>query len=157
MNNYAGFWIRFVAWIIDAIILSALQFIAVMPVLGLLGIGAASSMQDFDPSNEAEAISMMGQIMAFAGVAQFIFLGIQTLYYAFMESSNYQASIGKMVLGVKVTDINGAKLDFAKAFIRNISKIISSFILFIGYIMAGFTDKKQALHDMIAGTLVVKK
>jgi uncharacterized RDD family membrane protein YckC len=74
-----------------------------------------------------------------------------------MESSNYQASIGKMVLGVKVTDINGAKLDFVKAFVRNISKIISSFILFIGYIMAGFTDKKQALHDMIAGTLVVKK
>ena len=156
-NNYAGFWLRLVACIIDGLIIGALQFIAVMPILALMGIGVASEMQNFDPSNEAEAISLVGQIMAFAGVSQFIFFGIQTLYFAFMESSNYQASIGKMVLGIKVTDINGGKLDFVKAFVRNISKIISSFILCIGYIMAGFTEKKQALHDMIAGTLVIKK
>jgi uncharacterized RDD family membrane protein YckC len=156
-DNYAGFWLRFVAAIIDAIILGALQFIAVMPILGLVGIGVASEMQDFDPSNQAEAMSMAGQIMAFAGVSQFIFLAIQTLYFALMESSNYQASIGKMVLGLKVTDVNGGKLDFVKAFVRNLSKVISTFILFIGYIMAGFTEKKQALHDMIAGTLVLKK
>jgi uncharacterized RDD family membrane protein YckC len=74
-----------------------------------------------------------------------------------MESSNYQATIGKIVLGLKVTDVNDAKLDFVKALARNLCKVISSMILMIGYIMAGFTEKKQALHDMIAGTLVVKK
>jgi uncharacterized RDD family membrane protein YckC len=62
-----------------------------------------------------------------------------------------------MALGLIVTDTNGAKLDFTKALIRNLCKIISSLILCIGYIMAGFTDKKQGLHDMIANTLVVKK
>jgi len=60
-------------------------------------------------------------------------------------------------LGLKVTDMNGEKLDFSKSLIRNLGKIISGIILYIGYIMAGFTEKKQALHDMIASTLVVKK
>ena len=156
-TNYAGFWLRFVAAIIDAIILGAVQFIAVMPILGIFGIGMANEMQDFDPNNQAEAFSMMSQIMAMAGISQFVFYAIQTLYFAFMESSNYQASIGKMVLGLKVTDTSGNKLDFTKALVRNLSKIISSLILMIGYIMAGFTEKKQALHDIIANTLVVKK
>ncbi len=76
-----------------------------------------------------------------------------------MESSKYQASVGKIALGIIALpfDTNGNKLDFSKAFVRNICKIISSMILCIGYIMAGFTDKKQALHDMIANTLVVNK
>jgi uncharacterized RDD family membrane protein YckC len=74
-----------------------------------------------------------------------------------MESSSKQATVGKMVLGIKVTDLDGNKLDFVKALVRNLCKIISSLIMCIGYIMAGFTEKKQALHDMIASTLVVKK
>jgi uncharacterized RDD family membrane protein YckC len=74
-----------------------------------------------------------------------------------MESSKFQASIGKLALGLVVTDANGAKLDFTKALIRNLSKIISGVIFCVGFIMAGFTDKKQALHDIIASTLVVKK
>lgn len=156
-TNYAGFWLRFVAVIIDGIILGAVQFIAVMPVLGLMGIGVVDNMENFDSSDQAEAMSMMASMMAMAGVAQVVFIVIQTLYYSLMESSNYQASIGKMVLGLKVTDINGNKLDFSKALVRNLCKIISSMILLIGYLMAAFTEKKQALHDMIANTLVVKK
>lgn len=155
--NYAGFWLRFVAVIIDGIILGAVQFVAIMPILGIMGIEMANGFQDLDSMDQTQAISMLGQIMAVAGVSQIIFLVIQTLYYTLMESSNYQASIGKMVLGLKVTDINGNKLDFTKALVRNLSKIISSMILLIGYLMAAFTEKKQALHDMIAGTLVVKK
>lgn len=65
--------------------------------------------------------------------------------------------MGKLALGLIVTDENGGKLDLVKALIRNVSKIISSMILLIGYIMAGFTEKKQALHDIIAKTLVVRK
>jgi len=156
-TNYAGFWLRFVAVIIDGIIIGAVQFVAIMPILGIMGIGMADDIQNFDPSNQAEAMSMVGSIMALAGISQVIFLAVQTLYYAFMESSKYQASIGKMVLGLKVTDVSGNKIDFMKALIRNLSKIISSMILLIGYLMAAFTEKKQALHDMIANTLVVKK
>lgn len=156
-TNYAGFWLRFVAVIIDGIILGAVQFLAIMPVLGLMGIGVVDNMENFDSSDQAETMSMMASVMAVAGIAQVVFLVIQTLYYSLMESSKYQASIGKMVLGLKVTDINGNKLDFSKALVRNLCKIISSMILLIGYLMAAFTEKKQALHDMIANTLVVKK
>jgi uncharacterized RDD family membrane protein YckC len=74
-----------------------------------------------------------------------------------MESSKYQATVGKLALGLIVTDMNGGKLDFVKALIRNVSKIVSTITLLIGYIIAAFTEKKQALHDIIAGTLVVKK
>jgi uncharacterized RDD family membrane protein YckC len=156
-TNYAGFWLRLIAVIIDGVLISAVQFIAIMPILGIFGIGLANDLQNFDTANQAEAISMAGEIIAMAGISQFVFFVIQTLYFALMESSNYQATIGKIVLGLKVTDVNDAKLDFVKALARNLCKVISSMILMIGYIMAGFTEKKQALHDMIAGTLVVKK
>lgn len=153
-TNYAGFWLRFVAVIIDGLLLGAVQFIAIMPILGIMGIGLPTDIQDLDSS---DGINMVGQMMAMAGVAQVVFLVIQTLYFSLMESSKYQASIGKIVLGLKVTDVNGSPLDFTKALVRNLCKIISSMILLIGYLMAAFTEKKQALHDMIASTLVVKK
>jgi uncharacterized RDD family membrane protein YckC len=156
-TNYAGFWLRFVAVIIDGLLLGSIQFIAIMPVLGLMGIGLATDIQNLETADETTMAPMIGQMMAMAGVTQIVFLTIQTLYYSFMESSKYQASVGKIVLGLKVIDMNGERLDFTKALVRNLCKIISSMILFIGYLMAAFTEKKQALHDMIASTLVVKK
>ena len=79
------------------------------------------------------------------------------LYFAVQESSWRQATIGKNIMGLKVTDEYGERLSFGRATGRHFGKILSSMILAIGYFMAGFTEKKQALHDMIAGTLVVKK
>jgi len=78
-------------------------------------------------------------------------------YHAGFESSNSQASPGKMTLGLQVTDLQGYKLSFARAFARSISKIISRLIFFMDYIMAIFTVREQALHDIIASTLVVKR
>jgi uncharacterized RDD family membrane protein YckC len=74
-----------------------------------------------------------------------------------MESSPQQATLGKMALGLKVTDLQGERLSFARATGRYFGKIVSSLILFVGFMMAGWTEKKQALHDIMAGTLVVKK
>jgi uncharacterized RDD family membrane protein YckC len=75
-----------------------------------------------------------------------------------MESSQYQGTLGKMALGLIVTDLQGRPLSFARASGRFFGKIITGMIPFgIGYIMAGFTEKKQALHDMIAGCLVLRK
>ena len=85
-----------------------------------------------------------------------ITLAIQFVYFAYLESSEKQATVGKMVLGLKVTDLNGQRISFARAAGRFLGKFLSSMILGIGYIMAGFTEKKQGLHDMIAGTLVVR-
>jgi uncharacterized RDD family membrane protein YckC len=79
------------------------------------------------------------------------------IYYALMESSKYQATLGKIVMGIKVVNKKGQGLDFSKALLRNLSKLLSAFILGIGYIMIIFDDCKQGLHDKIADTFVVKQ
>lgn len=79
------------------------------------------------------------------------------LYFALLESSASQATLGKRLIGIKVTDLDGNKIGFGKATVRYFAKIISGLILGIGFLMAAFTQRKQALHDMIAGTLVINK
>jgi uncharacterized RDD family membrane protein YckC len=79
------------------------------------------------------------------------------LYNALMESSAKQATLGKMALGIVVVDLGGKRISFARATGRFFSKFLISSILLIGYILAAFTEKKQALHDLIAGTLVVNR
>jgi uncharacterized RDD family membrane protein YckC len=153
--NYAGFWLRFVALVIDTCILSVVGWIIIGPILATMGI--ASGMSFSDLSDPTDVAAMMGVFAAMFGVSYFVKMAIDIMYHCFMETSKYQGSIGKMALGLVVTDINGQKIDFSKALIRNLCKIISGMILCIGYIMTGFTDKKQALHDIIAGTLVMKK
>ncbi len=74
-----------------------------------------------------------------------------------MESSPQQATLGKMALGLKVTDLRGEPISFGKATGRYFGKFVSELILYVGFMMAGWTEKKQALHDIMAGTLVVKK
>lgn len=73
------------------------------------------------------------------------------------ESSPKQATLGKQALGIYVTDLDGNQITFLKATLRYFAKILSTLILFIGYIMVAFTEKRQGLHDMIAGTLVLKR
>ena len=79
------------------------------------------------------------------------------IYYAVMESSRYRATFGKIVMGIKVVNKNGQGVDFSKALLRNLSKILSGLILGIGYIMIVFDDRKQGLHDKIADTFVVRQ
>ena len=155
-TNYAGFWLRLVALIIDGIIIGIAQSFIIVPIMAVMGINLASGIQNGDMS-EAEAISMVASLMATMGTTILISYTIGILYFTLMESSKLQATAGKLALGLIVTDLNGSKLDFTKALIRNLCKIISSMILYIGYIIAAFTEKKQALHDIIAGTLVLKK
>ena len=154
-TNYAGFWIRFVAVIIDAILIGFVSGVIIFPILGAIGIGAAT----MDPSamNEDDAFAMISMLSGAMGAMQIVNLVIYWLYYALMESSAKQATVGKMAMGIKVTDMDGNRIDFMKATLRFIGRVISGIILLIGYIMAAFTEKKQALHDIIASTVVVKK
>jgi len=128
--EYAGFWKRFAAWIIDAIILFPLSFVITL---------------------------LINWVWWFWGISWIINMIVGWLYYSLFESSSHQATLGKMALGIIVTDLNGDRISFARATGRHFSKILSALILFIGFIMIGFTEKKQGLHDMIAGTLVVNK
>ena len=141
--RYGGFWIRFVAVVIDAIIIN----VVVWPVAAMLGLaiglaGGAISM----PTIGVHVVNLI-VVWTLSGLASW-------LYEAMMESSAKQATLGKMALGLKVTDLEGRRISFARATGRHFSKMISGAILAIGFIMAGFTERKQALHDMIAGTLV---
>lgn len=144
--GYAGFWKRFVAVVIDTIILAIagglLGFIAGI-VIGFV-LGASGT--------EVETIQLISSVIGFI-----IGMVLNWLYFTLLESSSKQATVGKMALGIMVTDLNGNKISFANANGRYWSKLVSAIILLIGYIMAGFTAKKQALHDIMAGTLVVNK
>ncbi|MGH9775685.1 MAG: RDD family protein [Candidatus Acidiferrales bacterium] len=143
VSPYAGFWLRFVAYIIDGLALGV-----VGGIIGVfVGIGLGASMANGDPS---AMIAALGPIYLFAIVGGW-------LYFALCESSSWQATLGKKAMGLTVTDMNGRRISFGKATGRFFGKIISGMILYIGFIMAGFTEKKQALHDMLAGTLVMKR
>jgi uncharacterized RDD family membrane protein YckC len=159
VTTYASFGARFVAMIIDYIIIGVLQGVVITPILAVMGLGIASQAQGGDLENlsEAEALGLVGTLMAGIGTTLIVVWSISLLYFAILESSKSQASVGKMALGIKVTDTNGDRLNFGKALLRSVGKIVSGMIMYIGYIMAAFTEKKQALHDMIANTIVVKK
>jgi uncharacterized RDD family membrane protein YckC len=142
---YAGFWRRFWALVIDTIILSLVLAAVAIPVLLWSGISLDSDLTDLTEwSDRAGAI---------AYAADFV---LWLLYYALMESSPLQATLGKMALSIRVTDTAGQRISFLRAIGRNLAKIISGAILLIGYIMAAFTERKQALHDIIAQCLVVR-
>lgn len=155
IRTYAGFWWRFLALLIDGIILSIIEGIFIFPLIGFYGL-SLSQMMDYDEMNEDQLplfIAMTGSFFAIS----LIYVGITWLYYAFFESSKYQATPGKLMLNIKVTDLEGNKIGFGRATGRYFGKIVSAMIFYIGFIMAGFTSKKQALHDMMAGCLVVKE
>lgn len=139
--RYAGFWIRFVAAIIDIVVVGV-----VTRPLSILTPSVNSG-------------SLYSGSSAYTGTAFFVNLitwAITIAYGALMISSSWQATLGKKALGLKVTDVNGNRLTPGKAFLREGSKIISGLIIGIGYIMAAFDAKKQSLHDKIAATLVVR-
>ena len=155
-TEYAGFWIRFIAYIIDSFIISFLEFIIVLPLLGLFGIKVfeLSTIRDLGNADPDLLIPVIASTIT--GLSLTVLL-ITWFYYALLQSGARQATVGKMTLGLKVTDVNGGRLTFARASLRYFSKILSGLIMMLGYIMAGFTPKKQALHDIIANTYVVRK
>lgn len=126
--QYAGFWRRVLASLIDGILLSIVT-------------GSFTWTVDFDDFKITYGLGIV----------------VQWLYFALMESSNRQATLGKMAIGIVVTDENYRRINFGQASGRFFGKFLSAIILGIGFIMAGFTQKKQALHDVLADTLVVQK
>ena len=151
--RYAGFWRRFVAHLIDQFIMGIVAFMLFIPGLAMLGIGIGAGFSEDSPS----AIGFILAAIAAYLTAILVILVLQWLYFALMESSNKQATLGKLALGIIVTDLSGGRISFGRASGRYFGKIISGLILYIGFIMAGFTDRKQALHDIMASCLVVMK
>ncbi|MCX6233364.1 MAG: RDD family protein [Bacteroidetes bacterium] len=154
--TYAGFWWRFLAYIIDDFILSFVNFVLIAPVWAILGLSFFGMMGHENYSCDESWLGFIGPFVGVVIYAVVVSTCVQWLYFALMESSKHQATLGKMAIGAKVTDMQGGRISFARATGRYFAKILSGMILMIGYIMAGFTEKKQALHDILAETLVIK-
>lgn len=153
--EYAGFWLRFVAYIIDDLIIGFVGFLISLPFIG----GIIFSAINMEHSQEITGSSFMGIAGIVGSVIGLVLASIAVgwLYFALMESSKNQGTLGKMALNLKVTDMEGNQISFGRASGRYFGKILSSMIMMIGYILAGITEQKQALHDILANCLVVRK
>jgi len=141
---YAGFWRRVAARVLDHFIVFIPVYFIV--VLGAVGLGALERVK----TGESGMTGLVAAVYLVPLIANFF-------YFSFMHSSSWQASLGKMALGIKVTDADGGRLSFGQAALRWFATALSYFSLYIGFIMAGFTERKRALHDMVVSTLVVDK
>ena len=132
LASYAGFWKRFLALIVDILLIMSLDF----------------CFSTFIGTNRGVLVDVEESLVCVVAV---------WLYFSLMESSSIQATLGKMLLGIQVVDINGNRISFSTATGRYFGKFISLLTLYIGFIIAAFTTKRQALHDMMAKCLVVNK
>ncbi|EPR41216.1 RDD domain containing protein [Desulfovibrio sp. X2] len=139
---YADFPRRLLAFVVDQLLLGGCSWIVGMVIGLLMNVTIGKNGQP------PEAFEDM-----------FLIIGVSLSwgYYALFESSPWQATPGKRLLNLFVTDLSGRRLGFGRASARFFGKFVSGFIFLLGYIMAAFTRRRQALHDMIAGTLVLRK
>ena len=146
---YAGFWLRVLAQILDGVFLSIIG----IPLFLLVffsghdffsGYHMAGSVQSFEIQAMAERVTTL------------VWLVFHWLYNALMESSKYQATIGKKMIGLRVVGLDGERVSFARASGRHLSQLVCLLTFYIGYLMAGWTKRKQGLHDKMSGCLVVR-
>jgi uncharacterized RDD family membrane protein YckC len=145
---YAGFWLRFAAWGID-LFLSCATMIPVA-LIGAIPYLFFTNEAEGDPNEIMRSISS-----AYTAVYVFAVMTASWFYFIVFECSKLQATPGKLALGLRVTDEQGRRITFLRSVSRTVSKILSGAMLMAGYILAGVTPRKQALHDLIAGCLVV--
>jgi uncharacterized RDD family membrane protein YckC len=140
---YAGFWLRFAAAVIDSLSMF-IPFCAVT-LFGMVFVKLLSAARGYDPA--------VGIIIVWLAAA----IGLTWLYFALLESSPWQATIGKKALGLYVTDIDGNRLTLSRATARTFAKFLSTITASVGYILCAFTKKKQALHDIVTNCLVLRR
>ncbi|PNS08521.1 RDD family protein [Solilutibacter silvestris] len=143
----AGFWKRTAAYMIDGLLLGIVGYAVQLPIL--LGAGLTSGSLGRGGFSAGMGIALT--------LAYLLPIAIQMMYYAWFHASEHQATLGKRAIGIKVTNMEGGRISFARGIGRYWAFMLSSFTFGIGFIMAAFTERKQALHDMIASTYVVDK
>jgi uncharacterized RDD family membrane protein YckC len=146
--KYAGFWRRFLAFFVDTFILNLIGMVLQTllgknPIEILLNMNSLEELQEFQNSASTTVISLIGLIVGL-------------LYYSIFYVNYDGATLGKRLMAIKVIRDDGSKVTYPVIFIRYLSSFISSFIMGIGYLMVFWDRKKQALHDKIAKTVVVK-
>ncbi len=133
---YAGFWLRAGAYLIDSILLAIVLMIVWFPQISKM-----TDPMDLQKDTKLLAVAFV----------------MSWFYYAVFESSRLQGTPGKKAFRLKVTDLDGRRINFFRATMRHWGKLVSGLLFYVGYVMAGFTPRRQALHDMMAGCLVVRE
>lgn len=155
LEDYAGFWKRVGAYLIDAVVL----YLPNLVVQRMMGSAAAEA--KFMQAREAAGSDFNAAMVAMQQYyhdllpALLVISVITWLYFALCESSAWQGTLGKLALGIRVTDMQGARISLPRALGRYPAKYLSAFIFCIGFLMVAWTSRKQGLHDLIAGTLVL--
>lgn len=140
-SAYGGFWVRVGAYLIDTVIIGVPQLAA----QAMVSPETMAPRGPEDPAPPAELAWLLVNVL------------VAWLYWAGMHSSRYRATVGKRLFRLRVVDFDGERISFARATGRHFASILSGLTLGIGYIMVAFTRRRQALHDLIAQTLVVRK
>lgn len=158
---FAGFWLRLVAAIIDGLIIS----IPLAPIYIITLIDVFKNSQDLQNLQDPTMVwTILGPKMFLFFILGIVALAVNWLYHGFFESSTWQATPGKKALGLIVTDLEGRQVTFGRASGRyfggrgaTIIPSLGSMYYFVDCICIGFTERKQAIHDMIAGCLVLRR
>jgi uncharacterized RDD family membrane protein YckC len=154
-TEYAGFWVRFGARLIDAIVLGVIGNIAYLPVVPFFNVNEIVQFETA-PDGTIESFEFdTGQFFAYIGLISTISTVIDAIYFIAC-TTRWGQTLGKKAVGIKVVDADGNLLRPGAATVRWIGSIVSGIILLIGYLMAVWDERKQALHDKMAGSFVVK-
>ena len=157
---HAGFWWRVLAWIIDAAALAVADWLIGLAT-GLRQIGFSTTVTpDSGPVSHVAYTSLslaVPSLHLVGGGLTLLGVLLRLAYYALFESSRLQATPGKLACRLRVTDEAGLRIGLGRALGRNLGKSVSGFLLGIGFLMVGWTRRKQGLHDLMAGTLVVRQ
>ncbi len=140
--RYAGFWIRFGAYIIDSIITSVAYRIILIPLLLVIS----------KPEVSADPVAQIYYLLLTTAVSAVIFIAYETIFIG-----KWGATLGKMACKLKIVAPDGSKISYLRAFFRCFAKILSMITFMIGYIIAAFDDEKRSLHDRICSTRVIRK
>jgi uncharacterized RDD family membrane protein YckC len=150
--EYAGFWLRFGAWVIDYLIL------AVPSTIVAFMMGMPAMMSAFLTEMQHDRTAAFTAYMEAIRPVSYVILVIGFLYYVAFEASGWQATPGKRAVGIRVTGLDGERISWARSAGRNAIRLVnavSSLVPFVFYVTAAFTERKQGVHDMLARTYVV--
>ncbi|BCK77562.1 hypothetical protein AA0242T_1114 [Acetobacter aceti NRIC 0242] len=162
MLAYAGFWVRTAAAVLDYFLLSVVSLVVGIFTLPTVRLeewqGDTPSYQvAFRDTDFSSSFHMPWPHVEVHDTGTH-FLLFQLLYFVLLEASPLRGTLGKLVLGLRVSDLMGNRISLLRSLVRNLVKMFVSFpVLFIGVIMVAFTPRKQGLHDMVARTLVLRR
>ena len=152
--SYAGFWLRAVSFVIDQVIFAFIFGLITSFRPDLFWIIPDPNTQNLSPATMQEFLKSIPHPTPDGLLLWFL---LMWMYYAAFEASSWQATPGKKLLRLYVTDVSGRRISFSRATFHNVGRMIAEMTFWVGYIPAAFTEKKQALHDIIAGCLVLRR